>query len=146
MKAKKGMIQKKMIDDKTIKDLYKSALNVRENAYVPYSNFKVGAAVLTEAGEIFCGCNVENSSFGLTVCAERNSIFSAVAHGHKSFKALLVVADSKEPVKPCGACRQVMAEFGDFDVFLANLKGNIEKTKVSELLPHAFGPNDLMKE
>ncbi|PNR94562.1 cytidine deaminase [Petrotoga sp. 9PWA.NaAc.5.4] len=134
------------MDDKTIKDLYKSALNVRENAYVPYSNFKVGAAVLTETGEIFCGCNVENASFGLTICAERNSIFSAVAHGYKSFKALLVVADSKEPVKPCGACRQVMAEFGDFDVFLANLKGNIEKTKVSELLPYAFGSNDLMKE
>ncbi|HBT50499.1 MAG TPA: cytidine deaminase [Petrotoga sp.] len=130
--------------DKTIVEtLYEEAMKTRENAYTPYSNFKVGASLLSDNGEIFSGCNVENASYGLSLCAERNTIFSAVARGERKFKAMLIVAEGEAPVKPCGACRQVMAEFGDFDVYLANTKGKIEKTKVSELLPNAFSPKDL---
>jgi cytidine deaminase len=132
------------MNDKTIVEkLYEEAIKTRENAYAPYSNFKVGACLLSDDGEIFSGCNVENASYGLSICAERNAIFSAVAEGKRKFKAMLIVAEGEKPVKPCGACRQVMVEFGDFDVYLANTKGKIEKTKVSELLPNAFGPKDL---
>jgi len=132
------------MNDKTIVEmLYEEAMKTRENAYAPYSNFKVGASLLLDNGEIFSGCNVENASYGLSLCAERNAIFSAVAKGKCKFKAMLIVAEGEAPVKPCGACRQVMAEFGDFDVYLANTKGKIEKTRVSELLPNAFSPKDL---
>jgi len=132
------------MNDKTIVEkLYEEAIKTRENAYAPYSNFKVGACLLSDEGEIFSGCNVENASYGLSICAERNAIFSAVAKGKRKFKAMLIVAEGEKPVKPCGACRQVMVEFGDFDVYLANTKGKIEKTKVSQLLPNAFGPKDL---
>jgi len=132
------------MNDKTIVEtLYEEAMKTRENAYAPYSNFQVGASLLSDNGEIFSGCNVENASFGLSLCAERNAIFSAVAKGKRNFKAMLIVAEGEAPVNPCGACRQVMAEFGDFDVYLANTEGKIEKTRVSELLPNAFGPKDL---
>src|SRR5690606_25534646 len=105
--------------------------------------YKVGAAILTSDDEIITGCNVENASYGLTICAERNAIFSAVAKGKTNFKSILIVAEGEGLAKPCGACRQVMNEFGDFDVYLANTKGDIEKTTVSELLPKSFGPRDL---
>ncbi|WP_245857216.1 cytidine deaminase [Petrotoga miotherma] len=137
------MIKRRMNDKNIVEKLYEEAMKTRENAYAPYSNFKVGACLLSNDGEIFSGCNVENASYGLSICAERNAIFSAVAKGKREFKAMLIVAQGEAPVKPCGACRQVMAEFGDFDVYLANTKGKIEKTKVSELLPNAFGPKDL---
>lgn len=132
-----------MEEKKTIEKLLEEAKKVREKAYAPYSNFKVGASLLTEDGKIFTGCNVENASYGLSLCAERNAIFSAVSKGERKFKALLVVAQGEETVAPCGACRQVMREFGEFDVYLANTDGKIEKTKVSELLPKAFGPENL---
>lgn len=132
-----------MMNQTIINKLYEEALKVREKAYAPYSKYKVGAALLTEDGEIITGCNVENASYGLTICAERNAIFSAVARGKSNFKGLLVVAEGDDLAKPCGACRQVMNEFGDFDVFLANTKGDIERSKVSDLLPKAFGPKDL---
>lgn len=132
-----------MVEKRTIDKLFEEAIKAREKAYAPYSNFKVGASLLTEDGEIFSGCNVENASYGLSLCAERNAIFSAVSKGKKKFKALLVVAEGDEPVAPCGACRQVMREFGEFDVYLSNTKGVIEKTKVSELLPKSFGPENL---
>ena len=93
------------------KKLLAAALAARENAYAPYSKFKVGAAVETADGHIFTGCNVENASYGLTCCAERNAVFAAIGSGARSFKALCVVADTEEPVAPCGACRQVLAEF-----------------------------------
>lgn len=137
------MIKRRMNDKNIVEKLYEEAMKTRENAYAPYSNFKVGACLLSNDGEIFSGCNVENASYGLSICAERNAIFSAVAKGKREFKAMLIVAQGEAPVKPCGACRQVMAEFGDFDVYLANTKGKIEKTKVSELLPNAFGPKNL---
>ena len=91
--------------------LLAAAQAARDNAYAPYSKFKVGAAVETVDGEIFTGCNIENASYGLTCCAERNAVFAAVCSGVRRFKTLCVVADTDEPVAPCGACRQVLAEF-----------------------------------
>jgi len=107
-------------------------------AHAPYSNFKVGAALLTKSGRIFTGCNVENASFGLSICAERVAIFSAVSAGELQFEKLVVVANTDSPVSPCGACRQVMSEFGDFEVLLVDTRGEVVRTRVSELLPRAF--------
>lgn len=115
------------------------ALEARQNAYAPYSNFAVGAALLTAKGEVYTGCNVENSSYGLTVCAERIALFTAVAGGERKFSALAVAADTEEYCSPCGACRQVLAEFGgDTKVYLANRHGAYRETTVAELLPMAF--------
>lgn len=116
--------------------LVEAAWLARERAYAPYSNFAVGAALLAEDGRIFSGCNVENISYGLTICAERVAIGTAVAAGARSFLALAVVADTAVPVSPCGACRQVMAEFGVPKVLLANRTGRLEFT-LEELLPRA---------
>ena len=118
--------------------LIESARQVREKAYAPYSHFKVGAAVRTKSGRVFTGCNVENLSFGLTICAERVAVGAAVAAGERDFEALAVVADSKEPVTPCGACRQVLAEFSTtLPVCSANLEGAIYESSIAELLPRA---------
>ena len=116
-------------------ELIVAATEARLAAYAPYSNFRVGAAVLAADGRVFPGCNVENLSYGLTICAERNALFYAVASGARDFTALAVVADSVEPVSPCGACRQVMAEFGDFLVVSATLSGNTFESSVASLLP-----------
>ena len=118
--------------------LIAAARQVREKAYAPYSKFAVGAALRTKTGKVFCGCNVENLSFGLTSCAERNAVFAAVAAGEKEFEAVAIVADSKEPVTPCGACRQVLAEFGlDLEVCSSNLEGETFTASLRELLPRA---------
>ncbi len=118
--------------------LIESARLVREHAYVPYSHFAVGAALRTKGGRIFTGCNVENLSFGLTICAERVAVGAAVAAGERDFEALAVVADSKEPVTPCGACRQVLAEFSTtLPVCSANLEGAVYESSIAELLPRA---------
>lgn len=115
-----------------------AAKAVRLRAYAPYSDFQVGAALEAEDGTIFTGCNVENLSFGLTICAERVAFGTAVAAGHKRFRRLVVCSDSKEPVTPCGACRQVMAEFCDeLEVTSVNLTGDVFPTKLSTLLPRA---------
>lgn len=124
-------------------ELLEKALKVRVNAYVPYSGFKVGAVVQTADGRIFSGCNVENISYGLTNCAERTAIFSAVAAGAQKLTSLLVVADSQRPVAPCGACRQVMAEFGITTVHLANMNGDLKTVSMQELLPYAFSQQDM---
>ncbi len=118
--------------------LIEKAIEVMNKAHAPYSNFKVGAALLTKSGRIFTGCNVENASFGLSICAERVAIFSAVSAGELQFEKLVVVANTDSPVSPCGACRQVMSEFGDFEVLLVNTRGEVVRTRVSELLPRAF--------
>jgi len=122
-------------------ELFALAKEARENAYAPYSDFKVGAAILGESGTIYLGCNVENASFGLTVCAERVALFKALSEGERVFKAIAIYAGSKS-VPPCGACLQVMAEFGDLDILLFDSKGSYVKWRISELLPQAFRLND----
>lgn len=120
------------------KELLAAALAARKNAYAPYSKFAVGAAVRTADGKIFTGCNVENASYGLSCCAERCAIFAAVGAGERKFTALYVVADTKEPVSPCGACRQVMTEFNIPEIILANTNGEIKIYTSEELLPYGF--------
>ena len=119
--------------------LIQEAMKVREKAYAPYSKFKVGAALLTKAGTIFTGCNVENASYGLTVCAERIAIFKAVSEGEKEFEAISVVTDVDELTPPCGACLQVMIEFNPkMKVILANTKGESKTFSLDELIPIQF--------
>lgn len=126
----------------TYKNLIAAARTAREAAYVPYSGFKVGAALLTKDGRVFHGCNIENASFSLSVCAERAAFFAAIAAGCKpgDFAALAVIGDTEEPISPCGACRQVIAELGSpgLAVVLANMEGEIRETTAKELLPDAF--------
>ena len=111
----------------------------RENAVAPFSKFKVGAALRTKEGKIFRGCNVENCTYGLTVCAERVALLSALAAGERGFTAIAVVTQSEEPSTPCGPCRQLMWEYcGDIDVTLANLAGQRVDYKLSDLFPHPF--------
>lgn len=119
--------------------LIEAAKKVREKAYAPYSNFKVGAALLTKSGKIYTGCNIENASLGLTICAERSAVFQAVAEGNTQFKAIAVVADSERPVRPCGACLQVLREFVmDMDIIMSSLEGATDRKKLSELLALPF--------
>ena len=120
------------------KELLQAALDARLKAYAPYSKFLVGAAVRAESGEIYTGCNIENASYGLTVCAERNALFNAVGAGERKFTALCVVGDTEELISPCGACRQVMAEFKVPCIILANLNGKIVEYTLDELLPLSF--------
>ncbi|MBT1247392.1 MULTISPECIES: cytidine deaminase [unclassified Thermosipho (in: thermotogales)] len=121
------------------------AKDAMRRAYAPYSNFKVGAALLTKTGKVFTGSNVENASYGLTCCAERIAIFKAVSEGEKEFDTLVVVGDTEDPISPCGACRQVMAEFGDFKVILVGKNGAVKETTVGELLPDYFKKEHLNK-
>ncbi|MDD2716724.1 MAG: cytidine deaminase [Candidatus Wallbacteria bacterium] len=118
--------------------LIKRARAAQARAHNPYSGFGVGAAVLTGNGKIFDGCNIENASYGLTVCAERVAIFKAVSEGEKSFKKLVLVSSAGDFTPPCGACRQVMAEFGDFEVIMVDKDNRTKIMKVSELLPASF--------
>lgn len=124
-------------------ELLEQALLVREKAYAPYSQFKVGAAVRGGSGHIHTGCNVENASYGLTSCAERNAIYQAIAQGEQNLKEILVLADTKEPVVPCGACRQVMQEFGITVVYRANINGQLVCNTLEELLPLGFKKTDM---
>lgn len=126
-----------------IQKLMDCAIKARENAYSPYSHFAVGAALLCEDGTLYEGCNIENASYGLTNCAERTAIFKAVSEGHIKFKALAVVADTEGPCAPCGACRQVMAEFKIPLIIMGNLMGNIKIVTIEELLPFSFSECDV---
>jgi cytidine deaminase len=120
------------------RDLVDAAIEARTRSHAPYTDFAVGAAVLTNSGRIFKGCNVENLSLRLTLCAEEVAVGSAVVHGDNELLAIAVVADSKEPVMPCGACRQLLAEFNPaMEVISAKLDGTIERHVLSELLPKA---------
>jgi len=119
--------------------LIEAAKGARERAFAPYSNFKVGAALQTKSGKIFTGCNIENASYGLTICAERVAIFKAISEGEKEFINLAVVADTENLTPPCGACRQIIWEFcGDVPVTFSNLEGKTETLLMKELLPRAF--------
>src|SRR5579863_2587214 len=119
--------------------LIAAARTAREHAHAPFSNFRVGAAVRAKSGRIFTGCNVENATFGLTLCAERVAIFKAISEGERGFDAVAVVADTGALTPPCGACRQILWEFcGDAEIILANLQGKVEVYRMSALLPHPF--------
>jgi cytidine deaminase len=121
-----------------------AAKAVSRQAYCPYSNFRVGAAVLTDGGEVVAGCNVENASYGLTICAERNAVFQAVARGRLAIRAVAVYTPTTTPTAPCGACRQVLNEFGPDAVVLSVCDGPATiRATLSELLPQAFGPKNL---
>jgi cytidine deaminase len=126
-----------MIDRLEEKALIQKAIEAKERSYSPYSKFPVGAALLTEEGRVFVGTNVENSSYGLSMCAERSAIVSAVSNGYRKFRSIAIVSDRKEPTSPCGACRQFMVEFGNFEVILVG-EGNIKRTTTFELLPMHF--------
>lgn len=124
-------------------ELIQRALEAQQYAYAPYSNYTVGAALLTEAGDIFHGVNVENASYPLSMCAERNAVFKSVSRGHKKFRAIVVATENGG--SPCGACRQVLSEFGlHTEVFVVNGEGMVMlETTVGDLLPEAFRPEDL---
>jgi len=124
--------------------LISAARQARENAHAPYSNFRVGAALRAASGRIFGGCNVENATYGLTVCAERIAIFKAISEGERGFEAIAVVTDTDRLTPPCGACRQLIWEFcGDVPVILANLKGQTEVIPMRELFPKPFDSSNL---
>ncbi|KHE67522.1 cytidine deaminase [Halobacillus sp. BBL2006] len=129
-------------------NLIKEAKEIRKRAYTPYSKFPVGAALLTEDGTLFTGCNIENAAYPVTCCAERVAIFKALSEGHTKFKELAVVADTKRPVPPCGSCRQVMSEFfpQEMKIHTTNLHGDTRTMTMEELLPFSFGAMDLTHE
>lgn len=129
-----------LLESEVVGMLVMAARDAREQAYAPYSGFKVGAVVLTAANRLFLGCNVENASYGLTICAERTALVAAIADGCRDLKALAVVADTDTPVSPCGACRQVMVELGGrgLIVIRANLRGELTTTTAGGLLPESF--------
>lgn len=122
-----------------------TASEMLDMAYVPYSKFPVGAALLTKNGEIYSGCNIENASYPLSNCAERTAMFKAVSEGERDFEKLVVTGNTEGPISPCGACRQVLVEFCDPDmpVILTNQKGDTLNTTVSALLPGAFNEKDM---
>ena len=123
-------------------DLIAKAMEAREKAYVPYSLFAVGAALLAQSGRVYTGCNVENASYGLSICAERTAVFKAVSEGERDFEAIAVVTENG--VTPCGACRQVLMEFGeDIQVIVADETGAYRVFGLQELLPEAFNSEDL---
>jgi cytidine deaminase len=127
------------IRDSKIEDLLAAARAVRDHARADFSHFKVGAALETADGTIVTGCNFENATYGLTVCAERVAIFKALSEGHREFRRMVVVAPPDAPTPPCGACRQILWEFaGDLELILANLKGETGRHRISELLPQPF--------
>ncbi len=125
--------------DKERTNLIAVASKVREHAHAPYSHFRVGAALQANSGRIFTGCNIENSTFGLTLCAERVAVFKALSEGERGFNAVAVVADTERLTPPCGACRQILWEFcRDAEVILANLSGQMTVRRMSDLFPDAF--------
>ncbi|MHC4182515.1 MAG: cytidine deaminase [Planctomycetota bacterium] len=127
-----------------INELINKAKNARDHSYSPYSRFKVGAALKTKNGMVFTGCNIENSSYGLSICAERDAIFKAMSAGERDLDTIAVVTDSDKLTTPCGACRQVMWEFSkDMTIVVANLKGKKKEFKITELLAHPFGKDPL---
>lgn len=128
-----------------VQELIGKAVKAKENAYVPYSHFRVGAALLTESGRVYTGCNIENVSYGATNCAERTAVFKAVSEGEREFKAIVITGDNGDYLPPCGICRQVLLEFGkdSMEVILANSTGDYKVTTLGELFPGAFSAKNL---
>jgi len=134
------------IDARQAQQLIAAACAARAHAYAPYSKFRVGAALLSADGRVFTGCNVENASYGVTMCAERVALGNAIAHGVKKFLAIAVVYDARNEAVPCGACRQALREFGEEILVLsATTRGTYTVRAVRELLPASFGPEQLRK-
>lgn len=128
------------------KQLITKALEAQQNAYVPYSNFKVGAALLTKSGKIYTGCNIESASYTPSICAERTAISKAVSEGEREIEAIAVVGNPQEYTFPCGVCRQVIREFGkDASIIVAKNEDDYKEYKLDEILPYSFGPEDLNK-
>jgi cytidine deaminase len=128
------------------KALVRRARAARAHSHSPYSRFRVGAALLTAGGKIFTGCNIESSSYGLTICAERTAIFKAVSEGHRRFTAIAIATDERGFTSPCGACRQVLMDLaGDIDFIMSNRKGDIQVFKMSDLFPFPFDDTSLRK-
>ena len=126
------------------KSLAEKAVEAKSKALATYSNFHVGAALITEGDKIYTGCNIESSSYSLTICAERTAIFKAISEGERKFKAIAVAGDTEGFISPCGACRQVISDLcGNIDVVLVNSKNETKVIKTSELLPFAFSDKDL---
>lgn len=124
-------------------ELLRRAREALKNAYAPYSRYRVGACILAADGRMFCGCNVENASYGLTICAERGAVMAAVSSGAREFERIAIVSEGSLPW-PCGACRQVLREFApDIEVLVQNSEGNTHRATLSELLPMSFGPESL---
>jgi cytidine deaminase len=124
--------------------LSQKAIEAKKLAFPPYSNFRVGAALLTEDDKLYLGCNIETSSYSLTICAERTAVFKAISEGERKFKAIAIASDAEDFISPCGACRQVMSDLcGDIDVIILNSKGEKRIEKMSTLLPYAFSDKDL---
>lgn len=120
-------------------DLIQAALEARDYAHAPFSKFKVGAALEDESGRVFTGCNVENATYGLTVCAERVAVFKAISEGARAFRRIVVAADTDTLTPPCGACRQILWEFcGDVEITLVNLQGRMEMFRMKDLFPRPF--------
>ena len=125
------------------RELVRLAIEAMKNAYAPYSRYRVGACILAADGRMFCGCNVENASYGLTICAERGAVMAAVASGAREFTRIAIVSEGSLPW-PCGACRQVLREFApDIEVLVQDSEGNTHRATLSELLPMSFGPESL---
>ncbi len=123
-------------------DLIAAATAARERAYAPYSNFAVGAALLSRSGRVYTGCNIENAAFGPSICAERTAMFKAISEGEREFEAIAVV--TQNGASPCGTCRQVMVEFApQMTVIIADTQGNVRTTTVDDLLPDGFSPSQL---
>ena len=134
-----GRDQGSGIRDPKLDDLMAAARRARDNACADFSHFKVGAALEASDGTIISGCNIENATYGLTVCAERVALFKALSDGHRRFRRIVVVAPPDAPTPPCGPCRQLLWEFaGDLEVILANLSGETGRHRISELLPQPF--------
>lgn len=137
--SKKKGGQRSAVSGRPARALIEAARKARNNAHADFSHFKVGAAIETEDGTIFGGCNIENATYGLTVCAERIALFKALSEGHRKFRRIAVVAPPDAPTPPCGPCRQLLWEFaGDIEVILANLKGETARHTIGELLPQPF--------
>jgi cytidine deaminase len=128
----------------TAQQLLQHALRARDNAYAPFSRFKVGAALLTSGGNLYTGCNIENATYGLTVCAERVALWKALSEGERAFTRIAVASDGDPPAAPCGACRQLLWEFcGDVEIILGNPSGVKELQRLSELVPRPFDQRSL---
>jgi cytidine deaminase len=122
------------------KDLVQQAINAKQKAMATYSNFHVGAALLTKSGKLYIGANIENSSYGLTICAERTAVYNAILEGEREFEAIAIAGDSDDYISPCGACRQVLMELcgKDLNVYMVNSKGEYKLSSMEDLLPYSF--------